>query len=83
VTDPHPQPAAEVPLPATGTLLAFTDGLVERRGEVIDTGLERLRTATAGLDGQPLPQALDDLMRALTTDGGKDDTVLLGMRWAR
>ena len=83
VTDPHPQPAAEVPLPATGTLLAFTDGLVERRGEVIDTGLERLRTATAGLDGQPLPQALDHLMRALSTDGGKDDTVLLGMRWAR
>ncbi|MGY1666073.1 PP2C family protein-serine/threonine phosphatase [Geodermatophilus sp. SYSU D00696] len=83
VDAPAPAPVTEVRVPATGTLLAFTDGLVERRGEVIDTGLDRLRAAAAGLDGQPLPEALDDLMRTLTADGGGDDTVLLGMRWSR
>jgi serine phosphatase RsbU (regulator of sigma subunit) len=76
-----PPLAAEVRLSGAGTLLAFTDGLVERRGEVIDTGLDRLRAATSVLDGQPLEQELDDLMRALDVAGGGDDTVLLGMRW--
>ncbi|MGY1625141.1 PP2C family protein-serine/threonine phosphatase [Geodermatophilus sp. SYSU D00965] len=84
VEDPTPLPATEFVVPASGTLLAFTDGLVERRGEVIDAGLDRLRTAGAAVvDGQPLPQALDALMGALTGDGGRDDTVLLGMRWTR
>src|SRR4051794_24296753 len=45
VEDPAPPAAAELALPATGTLLAFTDGLVDRRGEIIDTGLDRLRAA--------------------------------------
>ena len=34
-----------VSTPPAATLLAFTDGLVERRGESIDTGLERLQHA--------------------------------------
>jgi len=42
-----PLAAVTVPLPASGTLLAFTDGLVERRGEVIDAGLDRLRAHAA------------------------------------
>ena len=33
-----------VSTPPAATLLAFTDGLVERRGESIDTGLARLQT---------------------------------------
>ena len=32
-----------VTVPPGATLVAFTDGLVERRGEVLDEGLERLR----------------------------------------
>ena len=32
-----------VSTPPAATLLAFTDGLVERRGESIDTGLARLQ----------------------------------------
>jgi hypothetical protein len=72
-----------VRLPDSGTLLAFTDGLIERRGEVIDTGLDRLRAAAAARDPQPLPRVLDELMEALDVEGGGDDTVLLGMRWTR
>ena len=43
---------------ANATLVAFTDGLVERRGEVLDVGLARLRDAATG------PLALDDLLAA-------------------
>src|SRR5439155_22111324 len=34
---------ATVSVPPKATLVAFTDGLVERRGEVLDVGLARLR----------------------------------------
>ncbi|GAA3161666.1 hypothetical protein GCM10010531_11680 [Blastococcus jejuensis] len=81
VPDPDPAPAAVVPVAGAATLLAFTDGAVERREETIDTGLERLRTAAAVAGSRPLDGMLDDLVEALATDGNKDDTVLLGLRW--
>jgi serine phosphatase RsbU (regulator of sigma subunit) len=63
------------------TLLAFTDGLVERRGEVLDVGLERLEAAATST-----PLALDDLVEMLATklasDGHHDDTAILAVRWA-
>lgn len=76
-----PGPAAAV-VCVTGpaTLLAFSDGLVERRGEVVDTGLDRLRAAARDAGSRPLPALLDDLLANLA-DGSKDDTVLVGMRW--
>jgi hypothetical protein len=63
------------------TLLAFSDGLIERRREVVDTGLERLRAAAADAGSRDLPDLLDHLLTTLTVEGGRDDTVLLGMRW--
>ena len=36
-------PTVTFTVPPHGTLLAFTDGLVERRGESLDAGLKRLR----------------------------------------
>jgi serine phosphatase RsbU (regulator of sigma subunit) len=62
------------------TLLAFTDGAMERRGEVIDTGLERLRSTAVAASGQPLPAVLDRVMQT-SVAGGRDDTVILGLRW--
>ncbi len=41
----------EIALPAGGMLALYTDGLVERRGEVLDVGLERLRRALTGAAG--------------------------------
>jgi serine phosphatase RsbU (regulator of sigma subunit) len=73
--------ATTVCLPDTGTLIAFTDGAVERRGEVIDTGLDRLRDAALAADSQPLPMLIDTLLDTLTVEGSKDDTVILGLRW--
>jgi serine phosphatase RsbU (regulator of sigma subunit) len=70
----------EAQITGPATLLAFTDGAMERRGEDLDTGLERLRTTAAGADAQPLPEVLDGLMQ-MATAGGRDDTVILGLRW--
>ena len=72
---------AELRVSGPATLLAFTDGAVERRGEIIDTGLERLRATAEAARDQPLPAVLDRLMDATTADGGRDDTVILGLRW--
>jgi serine phosphatase RsbU (regulator of sigma subunit) len=78
-----PPSVTEVRVSGPATLLAFTDGAVERRGEVIDTGLDRLRSTAVASDAQPLATVLDDLMRIPTDNGGRDDTVILGLRWTR
>jgi serine phosphatase RsbU (regulator of sigma subunit) len=71
-----------VPVGDRATLLAFTDGLVERRGEPLDTGLERLRNAA--LRSQvALPNLLSNLLADLTADGAKDDIAIVGLRWTR
>jgi anti-sigma regulatory factor (Ser/Thr protein kinase) len=79
-TDAAPA-VAELRVAGPATLLAFTDGAVERRGEVVDTGLERLRSTALAARGQRLPAVLDRLMDATAVQGGRDDTVILGLRW--
>ena len=69
-----------VDAPPAATLLAFTDGLVERRGETIDTGLARLeRVATS--HPANLDDLLDRVVSDLRSDGGDDDTAIAGLRW--
>jgi serine phosphatase RsbU (regulator of sigma subunit) len=70
-----------VTVPPNGTLLAYTDGLFERRGESPDAGLARLRSAATGRHS--LEELLDGLLRVLNPDGGHDDTAILAMRWLR
>jgi serine phosphatase RsbU (regulator of sigma subunit) len=69
------------PMPMRGTLLMFTDGLYERRGEPVDVGLERVRTTAVGLGDRPLQALVDELLEALTGDGAPDDTAILAVRW--
>jgi Stage II sporulation protein E (SpoIIE) len=76
-----PPAVTEVRVTGPATLLAFTDGAVERRGEVVDTGLERLRSTAAAAAGEPLATVLDRLMAMPDLRGGRDDTVILGLRW--
>jgi serine phosphatase RsbU (regulator of sigma subunit) len=71
--------ALTVPLPAAGTILAFTDGLVERRGEEPEVGLERLRVAVSQED-EPLDDLLTRVVDQMATETG-DDTAMLGVRW--
>ena len=68
-----------VSTPRAATLLAFTDGLVERRGESIDTGLERLQHA-ATANHSDLDELLTRVLEELRHDGD-DDTAIAGLRW--
>jgi CheY-like chemotaxis protein len=61
-------------LPRGGTLVLYTDGLIERRDEVIDVGLASLRRVT----GQPDPDLedfCDRLLLQLGAAGQADDDV--------
>jgi serine phosphatase RsbU (regulator of sigma subunit) len=69
-----------ITVPAGATLLAFTDGLVERRGEVLDMGLERLREAAAQHHAS-IGALLEELGERLTPDGAADDIAILGVQW--
>jgi serine phosphatase RsbU (regulator of sigma subunit) len=70
------------PLPSSATLIAFTDGLVERRGEVIDMGLSRLRSLASSTH-EPLADLVETLARNLTFGERRDDTAIVGVRWQR
>jgi Stage II sporulation protein E (SpoIIE) len=72
--------ATDFVVPDHATLMAFTDGLIERRDESIDIGLERLRTITT-----EHPMGLDDLLSKILTESSSaeyhDDTAILAVRW--
>jgi serine phosphatase RsbU (regulator of sigma subunit)/PAS domain-containing protein len=61
-------------------LLLYTDGLVERRGESIDDGLQRLAAALVR-HGDDIEQVCDDLYDELAQRGPEaDDTAMLALR---
>jgi serine phosphatase RsbU (regulator of sigma subunit) len=61
-------------------LVAFTDGLVERRGEVLDVGLERLRRAVAERR-TAVDALLADLEKEFTSEEHSDDTAMVAIQW--
>jgi len=80
VAPDRPRTEHAVVLPAGATIVLYTDGLIERRGEDIDTGLSRLAaqlTRHRGADPETLADALLDLLPA---DGATDDTALVALR---
>jgi serine phosphatase RsbU (regulator of sigma subunit) len=72
--------AMTLTVPPRATMLLFTDGLFERRGETVDVGLERLREVAA--DGDvPLDTLLTRVLDGLANGRGSDDTAILGLKW--
>jgi GAF domain-containing protein len=63
-----------------GTLLLYTDGLVERRGESIDEGLATLTEAVDRLSGLPLAQMCDRLLAEMLPEDNDDDVALVAVR---
>lgn len=75
-----------VPRPQSGTafhqgdtLVLYTDGLIERRGEDIDSGLNRLTTALGGLAGLGPERLVETLLGQLGVVGGARDDIALAV----
>jgi serine phosphatase RsbU (regulator of sigma subunit) len=76
--EPAPRPQATVPFTEGCVLALYTDGLIERRREDIDTGLARLARSLGGhrtADPETLADAL--LADLLPLGGVTDDTALV------
>jgi serine phosphatase RsbU (regulator of sigma subunit) len=82
VENDAPYSAVTVSIPMGATVLAYTDGLVERRGEHLDVGRERLRQGSLGADGS-LSDRLSTILATSIPSGSADDTALLGLRWLK
>ena len=70
---------AETSLPLGGTVLLYTDGLVERPGELLDIGLDRLVAAVRGRRVAP-EELCDHVLDSLVPDDRAfDDVALLAL----
>ncbi|QKW08505.1 SpoIIE family protein phosphatase [Streptomyces sp. NA04227] len=79
--EPQARPQESTPFTEGCVLVLYTDGLVERRHEDIDTGLTRLTdslTRHRGRDAESLADAL--LLDLLPAGGATDDTALVIVR---
>ncbi|WP_447034807.1 SpoIIE family protein phosphatase [Streptomyces sp. DSM 118878] len=71
-----PRQTATTVLPVHSTVLLYTDGLIERRDESIDRGLDRLCRHAASLAREPLDTFCDELLIGLGADSADDIAVL-------
>jgi transcriptional regulator with GAF, ATPase, and Fis domain len=69
------------PVPPGSTLLLYTDGLIERRGQDLDLAIDRTAALLAAADpALPLDALLEHLADQVTGPGADDDVVLLALR---
>jgi anti-sigma regulatory factor (Ser/Thr protein kinase) len=73
----HPAASGHTTLPPGSFLLMYTDGLIERRTESLDTGLARLASAAADCAGLPAAAVCDTLLRRLSPEPGYSDDVAM------
>jgi putative methionine-R-sulfoxide reductase with GAF domain len=78
VTSASSRPVVSVPLPAGAVVVLYTDGLVERRGEVIDEGLDRLRAAVT--PGPPSAVCHRVMAQMIGNTPSEDDVAVLALR---
>ena len=80
--DTHPAGStAHADLPPGTLVLLYTDGLIERPGETLDQGFDRLKAAAADCAHLPVDDVCAELLRRMTPpDGYRDDVVVLALR---
>jgi serine phosphatase RsbU (regulator of sigma subunit)/anti-sigma regulatory factor (Ser/Thr protein kinase) len=80
VTADHDYPELRATLEPGSTVLLYTDGLVEKRGEPLDVGLERLREVAARTPIESLDELCERVLDALVRESPGDDVALLAVR---
>ena len=78
VTIPSPH---RVQLAPGDCVVLYSDGLIERRREQIDVGLDRLRAVCADTSTDDIDALLDRVLHDLADDTVTDDIVIAAMRW--
>ena len=73
--------STSVTLPVGATLLAFTDGLVERRRENLDVGLERLRSTALMTPADHLRGLVSGILEQVRPADARDDTAIAAIQW--
>ena len=73
---------SQISLDRGATVVLYTDGLIERRGENLDTGLARLRDTLAEVADRPLDELCDELLRRMVS-AADDDIALIAVRLHR
>jgi serine phosphatase RsbU (regulator of sigma subunit) len=68
-------------MPSGSTLLCYTDGLIERRGESLDTGMARLTEAARASRGAGVDGLVSQVLAALDSDDAADDVAVLAFTW--
>ena len=71
----RPRPEAHVTVPAGATLLLYTDGLVERRGSLVDDGIARAAVLVRDGRASTLDDVADQIMTRLAPSSGYQDDV--------
>jgi serine phosphatase RsbU (regulator of sigma subunit) len=65
------------------TLILYTDGLIERRDQHLDDGLDRLHQALGELADRDLDELCDELLARMLPGGADDDVALVAVRLHR
>jgi PAS domain S-box-containing protein len=81
VLDDLERPQATATLSPGSTLLLYTDGLVERRGQSIDAGIAAAAAVLAGARGLPAADCAGRLARQLIGQAHDDDAAFLLYRY--
>ncbi|MFD9701048.1 SpoIIE family protein phosphatase [Lentzea sp. NPDC059081] len=77
---PMSPPQHATPLPPGASVVLYTDGLVERRGEVLDEGVRRLVEAVGTASRLAPAFLVQRIVDQVLTDGRADDVALLVAR---
>ncbi len=75
-------PSTSITMAPGDVLFCYTDGLIERRNEGIDTGMNRLSATLAPAAGDTVADLVRHSVRSLRSEQAEDDIAVLAFRWA-